>query len=1391
MNDISALPIEHQQVLCAAALNYCVTDSDFRAMLAAKTKLKASRIKDISDLLYQKGYFIKYNSYWARQSDYIVSIQYIMPALLFMYSEHQDWKMYVSDKIHLYSTNADIKHHATLFAQSMVMAEKKMKASGISIEYGDWHETPKFSDKEKKELAKIAKDIHVPQRMYWNDTNVENFANLLCPIVNDPVLLPILSRMLDSITNKALYFYLRLNGEKGADTVLSAAKHLHEGFGVAYAELEKGVGFACATKFYANGEWVFSNFALSKNCHHIYLCEAIRTAYQGNITEAISLMQTAIKLNNRNADAQEKGFFFSDYIGTFFLLVVYAKENSEATRKKMEQLLKKKPFTGYYLFTSAMALAKYYKDTNQYIDRTEIRSCISIYKGDKLYQPARQLAYLVARFLGETAESLKLSNEMMDSSRYIPEYAIIRHELSKFIPITDSERQQLTDTFGGKPLLTSIRIKQQWETILEDIMSNEESSTDAAENNAATARGIYVINRYGELRDVREQNRLRSGAWGKGKRLGLSAYLSGSFTMDSIDAAILEKCKSTHSFPSLQYLIPHLTGTSDRLYLDGYSTIEPIEVIEEKPFISIEKDKKGIVIHSNVPKSKIDNFLVYDLDVNNYRLRYFPMNTVEQRYLRQLLSIDTLPYDAEEMLQKVLPMISSKIEIHTDFIEGAQTLLEEKANTVLCLRIVPQNNVYVVNILIVPLAGGKNYFHPGVGDRIIFDERDGNRYQIKRKLSKERDNREALDEVLDDMDVDDNSDSLMLSPEQIVELMDYVHENPDVAYIEWPEGGKMRLSIAQPGSWNITMKSKAGWFDIEGDVNINDETVMSIAELMELVNASRSRFVKLGEDQYLAMSESLRKQIQRLSAVASTSRGKAKVPAIGAALLGEALSGELEIKHPKAIDDLRTKIRRSARLQPAVPDTLNATLRDYQLDGYQWMARLDSWGAGACLADDMGLGKTVQAITFMLDKREDGPLLIVAPASVVPNWRNELRRFAPSLNVVVLNEENDRTAAINEAEEGMVILTTYGLLITQEEAMTEKMWGCICLDEAHTIKNRDTKTSGVCMKMQSKHRLILTGTPLQNHLGELWNLFEFINPGLLGSYEQFQKKFINPIEAGGNEERRQLLRRIIQPFMLRRTKQEVATELPDKEDIKLYVELSEEEMGVYEVIRRRAKDELEQLEQAGKKVNMNTLAEITRLRMASCAAQLAEKKWKGQCSKLDRFVELVADLQQNGHRALVFSQFTSFLEMARKRLDDAKIEYFYLDGSTPMAKREKMVKDFQKGKNNIFLISLKAGGLGLNLTGANYVIHLDPWWNPAIEQQATDRAHRIGQKEKVTVYHLVSANTIEEKILRLHEQKRDLADSLLDGTNQSHKITAKQLLEMLDPTPAHPSREGE
>ena len=321
------------------------------------------------------------------------------------------------------------------------------------------------------------------------------------------------------------------------------------------------------------------------------------------------------------------------------------------------------------------------------------------------------------------------------------------------------------------------------------------------------------------------------------------------------------------------------------------------------------------------------------------------------------------------------------------------------------------------------------------------------------------------------------------------------------------------------------------------------------------------------------------------------------------------------------------------------------------------------------------------------------------------------------------------------------------------------------------------------MQLQGDFKIVMSGTPIENHLGELWNIFQFANPGLLGSIEFFNEKFAGPIERNRDVERQEQLKNLVQPFILRRRKDEVLKELPAKTEIILTVELSDKERAFYEALRRSVIEKLETKISGGNnegQKQFEILAELMRLRRAACHPSLVdENAGFVESSKEKLFGEIVDELLENGHKALVFSQFVGHLTILRKHLDKKGIPYQYLDGKTPLAKRQKNIEAFQNGDGQLFLISLKAGGVGLNLTEADYVLHMDPWWNPAVEDQATDRAHRIGQEKPVTVYRLVTEGTIEEKILKLHEQKRDLADSLLSGADVSVRLSAEDMLDLI------------
>jgi superfamily II DNA or RNA helicase len=471
------------------------------------------------------------------------------------------------------------------------------------------------------------------------------------------------------------------------------------------------------------------------------------------------------------------------------------------------------------------------------------------------------------------------------------------------------------------------------------------------------------------------------------------------------------------------------------------------------------------------------------------------------------------------------------------------------------------------------------------------------------------------------------------------------------------------------------------------------------------------------------------------------------------------------------------------------PAGLRATLRDYQADGLAWMQFLREYDLAGILADDMGLGKTVQTLAHILVEKEAGrltsPALVIAPTSLMTNWQEEAARFAPSLRVLLL-QGKERLDLFDQIDGADIVLTTYALLPRDEEKLREHQYHLVILDESHYIKNNRSKAAQSAGLLKARHRLCLTGTPLENHLGELWSQFHFLLPGLLGDEKTFNSQFRHPIERQDDPLRRALLNRRIRPFLLRRTKDNVAKELPPKTEMVRKVELSGAQRDLYETVRlamdKKVRDEIDKKGVARSQIVI--LEALLKLRQVCCDPRLvkalpAKKKDSGSAKLID-LMQMVDDLLAEGRKILVFSQFTSMLELIQEELDARRIAFALLTGETK--DRAAQVAAFQQGAVPIFLISLKAGGVGLNLTAADTVIHYDPWWNPAAENQATDRAWRIGQDKPVFVYKLIAKGTLEEKIQLLQQKKSDLAQSILaDGEAQKMTLTQEDLQAIFAP----------
>jgi SNF2 family DNA or RNA helicase len=619
----------------------------------------------------------------------------------------------------------------------------------------------------------------------------------------------------------------------------------------------------------------------------------------------------------------------------------------------------------------------------------------------------------------------------------------------------------------------------------------------------------------------------------------------------------------------------------------------------------------------------------------------------------------------------------------------------------------------------------------------------------------------------------------VVDPQACLEVIDSLEELRGMVPIEWAKNARpITTRRADVGAMRVQVSTAGDWFALSGQVEVEPGTLLEMTALLERWDERRGRFVPLGDGRWLALSRRLQQRVEEMRALAhAESREGLRLHSLAPLAAPQLMDG---LGGAALADEWRRRAKRweeAGSMEIAVPSTLQAELRPYQEEGFRWLARLAYAGAGACLADDMGLGKTLQALALLLLRGADGPALVLAPASVTPNWLAEARRFAPTLNCTLFGS-GDRASTIRDAGPFDVIVASYGILATEAELLASRPWHTLLLDEAQAIKNQQTIRSQAVMDMRADFRLALTGTPLENHLGELWNLFRFLNPGLLGSRERFENRFAQPIERLKDRAAMANLKRVISPFILRRTKQEVLPDLPPATEITLKVPMEPAERAFYEAVREQALRTLEDIGQEAT-ARVRVLAEIMRLRRACCHPSLLVPDCGLSGSKMAEFLRLAAELRDNRHRALVFSQFVDHLALLRVALDKAGITYQYLDGSTPIAEREAAVRRFQGGEGDLFLISLKAGGTGLNLTAADYVIHMDPWWNPAVEDQASARAHRIGQDRPVTIYRLVMENSIEERIVALHHSKRRMADDLLDETSQAGRLSAQELLALI------------
>ena len=887
----------------------------------------------------------------------------------------------------------------------------------------------------------------------------------------------------------------------------------------------------------------------------------------------------------------------------------------------------------------------------------------------------------------------------------------------------------------------------------------------------------------------REQRRNKKGAWSKGRRVALKRLGTLDFLRDE-DLAAAAAVTVRRSWNSVEHV---LDGGRGLHALAGHPHVfnengEPVDVVRREPELHIEEGADGNALVYVEPHGWDSEgaYSVFYASDNRIEVTRF---TNDHRRLFNVVPPDGLliPSDGKPRLLEAVSALVSQVRVQSAAgpVSGAT---EVDADPEPWVRLEPFEAGLSAALTVEPIAGSGICFEAGEGGATVFASRDGERIQAHRDLAGER---SALTRLVAGCPrlASEPTEYLPLIIPEPVECLELLEQlDAAGARCKWPKGQPFRIVARHSTpSLSLTVKPAEEWLQASGELAVDDDTVLDLRRLFALLEANpATRFLELGPGEFLALTRTFRRQLDDLASLsAPAKKGSVRLHTLAAASLDE-LFDEADLADDRGWLRVREELDSVRAFEPEVPSTLQAELRPYQVDGYRWLARLSKLRAGACLADDMGLGKTVQALAVLLDRAPGGPALVVAPTSVVANWVDEARRFAPTLNVRrYTGGVAERARLLDEPAPFDLYLTTYGVMQNDIEQLAGVAWHSAVLDEAQAIKNPATRRARAARQLTADFRAVTTGTPIQNNLMDLHSLFSFLNPGLLGSQEKFRANFGEPVERDGDEAARTRLRRIISPFVLRRLKTEVLDDLPERTEITLHVALSPEEATLYEALRQRAVEELEaareEAQDAGEGERFQLFAHLTRLRLACCNPRLVLDRGvtAPESSKLKTFAETLDELLANRHKVLVFSQFVMHLKLVRQYLEAENISFQYLDGSTPAKARSERIAAFQSGQGDVFLISLKAGGTGLNLTAADYVIHMDPWWNPAVEDQASDRAHRIGQTRPVTIYRLVTEGTIEEQIVQLHHQKRDLAHRLLEGADAAGRLSTEELLELL------------
>lgn len=830
--------------------------------------------------------------------------------------------------------------------------------------------------------------------------------------------------------------------------------------------------------------------------------------------------------------------------------------------------------------------------------------------------------------------------------------------------------------------------------------------------------------------------------YGAGKKLHYTDVMNSELNMyrDNRDAAIvgLLMCKDQMPKDNIHLYAQVLAGHPRLLLGRSMANRHPVTVSTHMPVIYVSQHFSSL---------------------------RFTLNAMQLRRVNMVSRTEiSLPYFAPFMKNVVASLCSGETTVNTSDVQDTRLLLATlseyfelqgdippellavpDSECLVRVYMVPSGTGVRVQLRVVHSESSETFSVPGSGRRVLMIRmNDGSQQCIRRSPEQEKwaaQNLMNSCSELRELGTSRNFEWTISNRNMLLSLLNALDKLQQRVY--WLPGDG-NFSMVDAGKSLLTLSAQetmTGWLEIGAHLSVDEKMVYGLTKLLSQYDERQGLYLPLDARTCLRMSSELNQQLANLKELLRIERRRAVLPMAGIPALAECWQGEL----PDIVHHRYELMCRNSH-EP-IPAGLKATLREYQIEGFRWMVARARAGLGCCLADDMGLGKTVQVLALLLACASEGPSLVLAPLSVCSNWIEEAHRFTEGLRV--LNYSDVRGDKMPELTAGDVVVASYGLLMSNETFFKGISWNVIVLDEAQYIKNPASQRFQAVCALQAAARVCLTGTPVENSLVDLWSIMEFLNPGLLGVKARYKR---------ANDASQLRMRSLGAPLILRRTKSQVLPQLPPLTELRVGVELSAEERALYESCRRRALDQL----RAGES-HVQMLAQLMTLRRMCCHGKLALKSFRGGSSKITALVNLVEELRESGHKALVFSQFTDVLDLVQKALDKQKITTLRLDGSTTSSKREEQVKLFSEGKADVFLISLRAGGFGLNLTAADYVILMDPWWNPAVEAQAASRSHRMGQHCPVTVCRLIAKNTVEEKVIQMHDSKKLLAESVLES----------------------------